>query len=252
MRLMRSILFLITACVVLFSVAAAQTPAGGQRGAGQRGGRGGAVTTTPEQQRGGGGRGRGGRGGGRGGIATMTLVTTAWPDGGMIPLRYTQAGGETSPGIQWMNVPGPVNVTAQDGTVTEVSTKSFVLMFHDADTVVNGSTDGLLHWLVWNIPGSATNLTPGQPDGFELENGTRQISVSGSRYRGPGASASGPLHHYIMELYALDTMLDIKIPTQGPQEANPNPQAIRTSIMQAMVGHIRGKAAYVGLFHRPE
>jgi hypothetical protein len=55
-----------------------------------------------------------------------------------------------------------------------------------------------------------------------------------------------------MELYALDTMLDVKVSPQGPQDPNPNVQAIRTSIMQAMVGHIRGKAAYVGLFHRPQ
>jgi hypothetical protein len=53
-------------------------------------------------------------------------------------------------------------------------------------------------------------------------------------------------------LYALDTMLDVKVPAQGPQEPNPNVQAIRKSIMDAMVGHIRGKAAYVGLFRRPQ
>jgi len=185
-----------------------------------------------------GGRGGGGRGGrGAGGIQNMTLITTAWPDGGMIPLRYTQAGPEISPAIQWSAPPA--------------GTASFVLTLHDADTVVNGTTDGILHWMLWNIPGTATSIAQGRPDGFEWEDGTRQISVSGSRYRGPGAPAAGPIHHYVMELYALDTMLDIKVNPQGPQEANPNVQAIRMSIMQAMVGHVRGKAAYVGLFHRP-
>ncbi|SPF52465.1 Phospholipid-binding protein, PBP family [Candidatus Sulfopaludibacter sp. SbA4] len=184
-----------------------------------------------------GGRGRGGRGGG-GGIQTMTLVTTAWPDGGMIPVRYTQAGPEVSPAIQWSGAP--------PGTV------AFVLIFHDADTIVNGSTDGTLHWLLWNIPGTAAGVAQGRPDGFEWEDGTRQISASGSRYRGPGAPAAGPIHHYVMELYALDTMLDVKVNPQGPQDPNPNVQAIRASIVQAMVGHIRGKAAYVGLFHRPQ
>lgn len=183
--------------------------------------------------------GRGGRGGGgRGGAQTMTLITTAWPDGGMIPTRYTQAGPEVSPAIQWSGAPQGV--------------ASFVLIFYDADSVVNNSTDGLLHWMLWNIPGTATGVAQARPDGFELPDGIRQISVSGSRYRGPGAPAAGPLHHYVMELYALDTMPDIKVNPQGPQEANPNVQAIRTSIMQAMVGHIRGKAAYLGLFHRPQ
>jgi Raf kinase inhibitor-like YbhB/YbcL family protein len=184
------------------------------------------------------GRGRGG-GGGRGnaaGIQNLTIVTTAWADGGMIPSRYTQAGPEISPAIQWS--PAAQNV------------RSFVLMFYDADTVVNGSIDGTLHWLVWNIPATSTGLTQGQPDGFELPDGTRQISASGSRYRGPGAPASGPIHHYVMELFALDTVLDVKVNPQGAQEPNPNAQAVRTAVMQAMTGHIRGKAAYVGLFHR--
>jgi Raf kinase inhibitor-like YbhB/YbcL family protein len=197
---------------VLIGVASAQTPTAG------RGGRGG--------------------GGGRGGAQTMTLITTAWPDGGMIPLRYTQAGPELSPAIQWSGAPAGV--------------ASFVLIFHDTDTVANNSTDDLLHWMLWNIPGTATGVAQGRPDGFEMPDGIRQISVSGSRYRGPGAPAAGPVHHYVMELYALDTMLDVKVAPQGPQEANPSVQAIRTSIMQAMVGHIRGKAAYVGLFHRPQ
>jgi Raf kinase inhibitor-like YbhB/YbcL family protein len=191
------------------------------------------------QARGGNGRGggRGGRGGG-GGAQTMTLITTAWPDGGMIPTRYTQSGPEISPAIQWSGAPA--------------GTMSYVLTFVDADTVVNNSTDGLLHWMVWNIPGTATQIAQGRPDGFELEDGMRQISVSGSRYRGPGAPAAGPLHHYILELYALDTTIDVKVNPQGAQDANPNVQAIRGSIMQAMTGHIRGKAAYAGLFHRSE
>jgi Raf kinase inhibitor-like YbhB/YbcL family protein len=179
------------------------------------------------------------RGGGRaGGFQTLTLSTTAWPDGGMIPLRYSQAGPEISPAIQWSAAPA--------------GTASFVLIFHDADSVVPGSTDDLLQWMLWNIPATAGGVAQGRPDGFELPDGTRQISASGSRYRGPGASATGPVHHYVLELYALDTVLEVKAPEQGPQDPNPNPQAIRTAVMQAMAGHVRGKAAYVGLFRRPQ
>jgi hypothetical protein len=196
-----------------------------------------ALAGVSAQQRGGGGRG-GGRGRG-GAFPNLTLTTTAWPDGGMIPLRYTQAGPEISPAIQWSAPPA--------------GTASFVLMFHDADaSAANSSTDDLLHWMLWNIPATATSLPQGMPDGFELPDGTRQISVSGSRYRGPGASATGPVHHYVLELYALDTMFDIKVNPQGPQEPNPNVQAVRTSVVQAMAGHVRGRAAYFGLFRRPQ
>jgi len=127
-----------------------------------------------------------------------------------------------------------------------------VLTLVDADTVTNGSADSLLLWMLWNIPATATGIAQAQPDGFELADGTRQISVSGSRYRGPGAPASGPLHHYILELYALDSKIDVKVNPQGAQEPNPNVQAIRAQVMQALTGHIRAKAAYIGLFHRPE
>ena len=82
----------------------------------------------------GGGR-RGGGGGGRGGgFQTLALTTTAWPDGGMIPLRYSQAGPEISPAIQWSTPPA--------------GTASFVLVFHDADSMVPNSTDDLLQWMV--------------------------------------------------------------------------------------------------------
>lgn len=181
----------------------------------------------------------GGRGGGRGaGFSNFTVTTTAWPDGGMIPLRYTQAGPEISPAIQWSAPPA--------------GTASFVLIFHDADALAGNSTDDLLQWLVWNIPPTSSSLPQAMPDGFELPSGIRQISVSGSRYRGPGASATGPMHHYVIDLYALDTMLDVKVDVQEPQDPNPNVQSIRSSIMQAITGHVRAKAAYFGLFRRPE
>ena len=80
------------------------------------------------------GRGGGGGRGNAGGIQNLTMVTTAWADGGMIPSRYTQAGPEISPAIQWSAAPQNV--------------RSFALVLYDADTVVNGSTDGILLWLV--------------------------------------------------------------------------------------------------------
>src|SRR5437667_9875279 len=120
----------------------------------------GVVGAQPTPQSGG-RRGGGGRGGG---FQAMTLMTTAWPDGGMIPLRYSQAGPEISPAIQWSGAPA--------------NTVSFVLIFHDLDAAVPNSTDDLLHWMLWNIPASATGVAQGRPDGFELPDGSRQISAS--------------------------------------------------------------------------
>ena len=60
---------------------------------------------------------------------------------------------------------------------------------------------------------------------------------------GPGAGP-GPYHHYTFELYALDIKLDV--PQGTPQEA----AATRTAIVNAMDGHVLGKAILVGRFHR--
>ena len=107
----------------------------------------------------------------------MTLTTPAWPDGDPIPVKYTQAGEQVSPALNWTNTP--------PGTV------SFFLHMHDPDVARNKTTDDQVHWLVWNIPGTATGLPEGVPKGEKLADGSMQISASGPVYRGPGAPASG-------------------------------------------------------------
>jgi len=175
-------------------------------------------------QRGGGGGGRG-----RGGIQVMTLVAAAWPDGGQIPAKYTQAGDDMSPALTVSNMPQGI--------------ASVVLIVHDVDAPIGNGTDDLLHWMLWNVPPDTTALREGMPRGAQLPDGTRQISATGPNYRGPGAPASGPAHHYVFELFALDTALDI--PAVGA-----SPPATRAAVVAAMSGHIRGKASYVGLFKR--
>jgi phosphatidylethanolamine-binding protein (PEBP) family uncharacterized protein len=101
-----------------------------------------------------------------------------------------------------------------------------------------------VHWLVWGIPGSSTGLAEGQPQGARLPDGSQQISASGQVYRGPGARAIGPKHHYTFELYALDTTVDVA--------PGANEQETRAAVMAAMQGHVLGKGVYVGLFKRPQ
>jgi Raf kinase inhibitor-like YbhB/YbcL family protein len=172
--------------------------------------------------------GPGARGGGRG-VQVMTLATSAWPDGGQIPARYTQAADQVSPPLAWSHVP--------DGVV------SFTLLVHDPDAAAGNGTDDILHWLLWNIPAAARSLPEGVPQGAQLPDGTRQVSVSGPYYRGPGAPAAGPAHHYTFELFALDTALEVQAVAASPAQT-------RAAVLAAMAGHVRGKAVYVGLFRR--
>src|SRR5579871_390830 len=87
-------------------------------------------------QRGGGGGGRG-----RGAIQVMTLTTTAWTDGGVIPSKYSQAGHDVSPPLEWSDAP--------------TGTTNFVLLVHDVDSPAATLNDDLLQWLVWNIPATS-------------------------------------------------------------------------------------------------
>src|SRR5262245_41031727 len=167
---------------------------------------------------------RGGAGRGRGAVQVMTLHSI-WPDGGLIPARYTQIGGEESPPLEWTDTP--------EGVV------SYALIVHDVDAPIGNGTDDLLHWMVWNIPGSQTKLAGSLPAGAQLANGIRQISATGPFYRGPGALASGAPHHYVIELFALDAMVDV------PAVGQSTPQA-RAAVVPAMAWHGRAKAAYAG------
>jgi Raf kinase inhibitor-like YbhB/YbcL family protein len=166
----------------------------------------------------------------------MVLTIAAWPDGQQIPAKYTQAGEQVSPPLAWTNVPA--------------GTQSFVVNMLDPDVSVQRGPDTQPHWIVWNIPATATGLPEGVKAGAELPDGTRQISASGPNYRGPGAAANGPLHHYTFEVYALDTKLDVQASTATP--AVNAALETRAAVMKALTGHVLGKAVYVGLFKRPQ
>ena len=173
-------------------------------------------------------QGRGG-GRGRGPVIVMALTSSAFVDGARIPDRNAQAGHDVSPSLSWIGAPD--------------STASFVLIVHDLDTAIGNGTYDMLQWMVWNIPGSTHSLPEGVPQGGQLADGSRQISGTGPYYRGPAAPASGPVHHYAFELYALDMMLDV--PAVGAA-----PAATRAAVMAAMATHIRGKAVTVGFYKR--
>ena len=184
-----------------------------------------AVAATPQAppQRCAGARGRA--------VCVMPLTSSAFSDGGWMPQKYSQAGAEVSPPLEWGMAPDSV--------------KSYVLIVHDLDAATGRTgTDDVLHWMVWNIPAQSTRLPEDIPHGPQLADSSRQISVSGPYYRGPGAPANGPAHHYVFELYALDTMLDVPAVGASPAET-------RAAVMTAMAGRVRGKGVLVALYRRP-
>jgi Raf kinase inhibitor-like YbhB/YbcL family protein len=159
----------------------------------------------------------------------LTLTTTAFEDGGVIPLKFTSADPKgVSPKLEWTNVP--------PGTVT------FALIFHDPDVALQRKIGDVLHGMWFNIPATAKGFEEGLPVGPSLPDGTVQAkNLRGQNaYMGPGAGAAGPMHHYTFELYALDTKLALTA------------DASRDDVLKAIDGHILGKAVLVGRFKRPQ
>jgi len=157
----------------------------------------------------------------------LTLATSAFPDGGEIPAKFTQSDpNAVSPKLEWTNVPA--------------NTVTFALILHDPDVALQKKADDVLHWMIFNIPGTAHELPEGVPTNAALPDGTVQAKNirGGVGYMGPGAPAVGPQHHYTFELFALDTKLDL------------GPDATRADVLKAIDGHILGKGVLVGRFHR--
>jgi hypothetical protein len=160
----------------------------------------------------------------------LAIMSPDFKDGEVIPDKYTQNAGPAavSPKLEWTNVP--------NGTAT------FALILHDPDVALQKKTDDVLHWMVFNIPGSARELPSGPTaTAAMMADGTVQAKNlrGGIGFMGPGAPANGPYHHYTFELFALDTKLAL------------GPDATQADVLKAMDGHILGKGVLVGRFHRP-
>lgn len=180
----------------------------------------------------GGGQGRAGGGAGRGPQTPPLIMTsTAWEDGGVIPDKYTGAAATQpapSPALAWTQVPP--------------GTQSFAIIMNDPEPAIpaKSSKGDVTHWLIWNIPGTSTGLAEGVAQG-DLPDGSKQQSLRGQGYMGPGAPP-GPYHHYTFTLYALDTKVEVT-PAQNAFDT-------RMALLNAMDGHVLGKAVLVARFHR--
>jgi len=162
-----------------------------------------------------------------GGIPSpLKLTVSGYSDGGDIPSKFTCAatppGG--SPQIDWSGAPA--------------GTMSFALIFHDGDVHPGKTFADVTHWIAWNIPGTATGL-PASVAAGDLADGTKQGAniARGNAYMGPCPPPGLP-HHYTLEVYALDSKLDLP-GTSG-----------RADLEKALGGHILASGVYNGLFHR--
>lgn len=152
----------------------------------------------------------------------IQLTSAAFAYGEKIPVRFTCEGDDVSPPLQWTGAP--------------VETRSFALICEDPDA----PRGTWLHWVLYNIPGTAVELMQAVPTLPETPSGTRhgRNTAKDMAYAGPCPPPGKP-HRYFFRLYALDIMLNLP------------PGASRQELEQAMDQHILGQGTLMGRYeHR--
>jgi Raf kinase inhibitor-like YbhB/YbcL family protein len=154
------------------------------------------------------------------------LTSPAYREGSQIPAQYTCSNSKfISPPLDWSNPPA--------------NTASFAIILHDSDAAPGKNSMDVTHWILWNVPGTARKLQADikpntSPEG--IDQGKNIRGVDG--FQGPCPPPGATPHHYIFEIYALDQKLDLAAGSS------------REELLQAMNGHVIGKATYVGRYGR--
>ena len=150
---------------------------------------------------------------------TLKITSPAFPHNGAIPQVHTCDGDDTPPPLAWSGVPQHA--------------KSLALIVDDPDAPdPKAPTHTYVHWVLHDIPASATGLPAGQA----LPTGARE-GVNDWKRRGYGGPCP-PIgrHRYFFKLYALDTMLgDLRAPK-------------KTDLEKAMHGHVLEQAELIGTY----
>ena len=146
----------------------------------------------------------------------MQLTSPAFPAESVIPAVHTCHGANIPPSLLFSNLPPDA--------------QSLVLVLHDPDAPRGDFT----HWLVWNILPTATSVE----EAISRYGALQGINDFGQPGYGGPCPPSGT-HHYIFELYALDSLLDLQ------------PTSQRAAVMAALDGHILAQARLVGTVSAP-
>ena len=155
----------------------------------------------------------------------LKLASSAFSDGGEIPVQYTCVGQDTSPPLAWSGMPA--------------GTKSLVLIVDDPDAPdPKAPKMTWVHWVLYNIPPTVTAV----PEGASAGDLSPQVSSGLNDWKRTGYGGPCPpigRHRYFHKLYALDTILTgLDQPTKKQVEA-------------AMKGHILVQAELVGTYQKP-
>jgi Raf kinase inhibitor-like YbhB/YbcL family protein len=156
---------------------------------------------------------------------SMKLTSSAFPDGGKIPLQFVMpgAGGQNlSLPLSWSDPPP--------------GTKSFALSIVDPHPVAHN----WVHWLVIDLPPEAAALPEGA-SGRQMPQGAAELknSFGDLGYGGPQPPKGSGDHPYVVTLYAVSApKLDLRADTN------------LAGLKKALEGKVLGTATITGYFGR--
>ncbi|MFL6140028.1 MAG: YbhB/YbcL family Raf kinase inhibitor-like protein [Frankiaceae bacterium] len=127
---------------------------------------------------------------------TITVTSDLFREGGTIPVRaaHSSVGGQNeSPHLAWTGVP--------DGTA------SIAVTCYDPDAP---TTIGFVHWVLFNLDPSTTELPPGAGAAGANPPGSVHgfVDYGSSEYGGMAPPPDDPPHRYEFRVFALDQLID--------------------------------------------
>jgi Raf kinase inhibitor-like YbhB/YbcL family protein len=154
---------------------------------------------------------------------SLTLTSPAFKHEGDIPSKFTCEGQDISPALGWSGVPA--------------NTKSFALIVDDPDAPdPKAPKMTWVHWLLFNLPASATGLPEGVATSV-LPAGTKEGINDWKRTGYGGPCPPIGKHRYFFKLYALDTDLSLQQPK-------------KPELQKAITGHILAEAVLMGTYQK--
>ncbi|MBA7535125.1 hypothetical protein ES705_27376 [subsurface metagenome] len=120
----------------------------------------------------------------------LTVKSTAFSHGGMIPSKYTCDGMDISPPLSWSKGP--------EGT------KSYALISDDPDAPMGT----WVHWVLYNLSADVTSLPEDLQKTKILDKGVLQGKNDFGKYGYGGPCPPGGTHRYFFKVYALDIVID--------------------------------------------